>query len=60
MLKTLGATQRRSTPYGRELLAPRTIDRITPKQMRDLDARIDRALAAAIKLRDDILKVGRT
>ncbi len=37
----------------------RTVDRIALRGMRDFDARVDRALAQASKVRADLQKIGR-
>ena len=59
--KTLGASRPASAASIRPSAAvpARTVDRITPRQMRDFDARIDRALARAKEVRADLQKIGR-
>ena len=58
--KTFGANRPASAAAVRSSALPaRTVDRITPRQMRDFDARIDRALARAKEVRADLQKIGR-
>ncbi len=53
--KTAGSIAGRLLAHGPH----RTVDRITPRQMRDFDARVDRAMEQAKQVSADLKKIGR-
>lgn len=61
IVKTFGALRPAHAVAGRTpgVVPARTVDRVTPRQMRDFDARMDRALAQSSKVRADLRKIGR-